>query len=239
MEECLIPKIKQGKSCNLIFHILKKGSRKPFKIDSYSVKAEYRDVFGNVISTYAYPVVQERKPIYVDYNKIKLCLAPNETMRIGFYDIFICIVIDEHVKIHSKSTVNITADEDDCCCSDDIHFDIPICEILYEDGRTYYPVINDGYLSFTLEEVPLPDPYRIIDIEVIDNHLYINGEDMGEITTIKGDKGDTGDPGVCYVWRCSRIPPRTGDTVMINHEWHVLTESDLPPAAGTVLVLDI
>lgn len=239
MEECLIPEIEQGKSCDLTFHI-KKKSGKPYKIDTYSIKAEYKDVFGNVISSYAYPVEPQRKPIYVYGNRVKLTLAPKETMRTGRYDIFICIVLDEYVCIHAKKTVEIISNNEDCCCcSDDIHFDIPVCAILYEDGKTYVPVISGTWLSFTLEDTPPPDPYNLaVTFEVINGTLWINGEDTGvAITVVKGDKGDKGDAGINYVWVVTSMPPEVGDTVMINHEWRVLEAGDLPPAVGTILVL--
>lgn len=238
MDECLVPQIERGKACDVTFHMLKKSGR-PYKIDTYSIKAEYKDVFGNVISTYAYPVEQHRKPIYVNYNKVKLILAPKETMHIGRYDVFISIVLDEHVCIHAKRTVEIILNEDCCCCSDDIHFDIPICQILYEDGRTYTPVINAGWLSFTLDDVPPPDPINLIPtVTIINGTWWVNGEDTEvPAEAVPGPKGDKGDPGINYLWRCSRIEPQVGDTVMINHEWHVLTEDDLPPPVGTILVL--
>jgi hypothetical protein len=236
--ECIEQSIAAGSSVDVVFHLLKGGSQQPYNVSTYSIEAWFKDVFGHDISSYAYPNHPHRKPIRVNGNRIKLKLTAAETCRIGRYDIYIRIVIDENVCIKVKRTIEICGTDCDCCCSEDIHFDVLLCNILYTDGVTYVPHIEGGMLTFIENGVPPTEPVQLIPVfTVVDGYLYINGVNTGfEIVNVKGDKGDDGK---VYVWYCPRMPPQIGDTITINSVPHVLTADDFPIAAGTILILSI
>lgn len=161
MGDCLVKKVVRGKSCNLIFRILKKGSKRPFAVSKYSIKASYADVFGNVISRYSYSDNGRDKPIYVSDNTVTIPLTAKETVVSGRFDIFIEIKVDEHVNISIKKAIDVGNGRH---CVGDVYFDIFISEILYEDGVTFVPHIDEeGVLSWTnnggLEN---PEPVQLI-----------------------------------------------------------------------------
>ena len=234
--ECVETKIAEGSCVNLIFHILKGGSRRPYRVSRYNINAWYKDIFGNVISEYEYPVVSIRKPIYVHGHTVKIPLTARETHRRGRFDIFLKIYLEENVCIRVRRTIEICGDDCDCCCCDnDIHFNILLCNILYTDGITYVPHINGVWLTFTEEGTPPSEPVRLIpEFTIVDGYLYMNGENTGyEMTAVQGDKGDKGDDGRVFFWQVLSFPPAVGDTVKINGAAHLVTADDLPLASGT------
>jgi hypothetical protein len=233
--ECIEQKIKAGSSLDVVFHILKGGSGQPYEVSTYSIEAWYKDIFGHIISSYAYPTDGHKKPVSVEGNMVRVPLTASETRRTGRYDIYIKITVDEHVCIKAKRTVEICGDDCDCCCSEDVHFDILLCNILYTDGATYVPHVEGGWLSFIINGTPPPEPVQLIPVfTVVDGYLYINGVNTGfEIVNVKGDKGDKGDDGKIIFWQVLSFPPEIGDTVKVNGIMHVVTANDLPLASGT------